>query len=262
MKNRQRLTRLLLGFALISGMMAPALAQEKETAVPPDVVRIWQHHNNDGWRQLDRGNYAKAAERFVLAIKEVLPYADVDRRLLARSYCDLARALYHQKRYAEAEPLAKWALAVREQDKKAKPDSVFQCLYVLAMIHKAQKHYADAELLLNRAIAFQEEHVGPSHPGTAATLDQLAVVYAEQGKNGEAALIYRRMVGIYEDINPDQNLDLADAAEHLSALMEKMHRPVEAERWKERASTIRENVTTRDASARASENARKFKTFQ
>jgi tetratricopeptide (TPR) repeat protein len=260
MRNWQRLTRLLLDFVVISWMTTSALAQGN--SVPPDVVRIWQHHNNNGWRQLDRGNYVQAAERFDLAIKEVRPYANTDRRLLARSYCDLARALYHQGRYTDAEPLAKWALAVREQDKTAKPDAVFQCLYVLAMIHKAQKHYSDAEPVLKRAVALQEENVGPSHPGIAATLDQLAFVYTEQGKNGEATLAYRRILAIYEQINPDQNLDLADAAERFSALMEKMHRPVEAERWKERALTIRDNVSTQAARARINASSKQFKTFK
>jgi tetratricopeptide (TPR) repeat protein len=260
MRNWQRLTRLLLGFMSISWMTAPAPAQEN--SIPPDVVRIWQHHNNNGWRQFDQGHYAKAAERFDLAIKEVRPYANIDRRLLARSYCDLARALYHQERYAEAEPLAKWALIVREQDKKAKPDCVFQCLYVLAMIHKAQKHYADAEPLLKRAIALQEENLGPGHPGIATSLDHLAAVYTEQDKNGEAALVYRRILAIYEKVNPDQNLDLADTAERFSALMEKMHRPVEAERWKSRALTIRDNVETKATEATVNADARKFKAFK
>jgi tetratricopeptide (TPR) repeat protein len=260
MRNWQRLTRLLLGFVSISGMTASALAQDG--ALPPDAVRIWQHHNNIGWRQLEQGNYVKAAERFDLAIKEIRPYEKIGRRLLARSYCDLARALYHQERYAEAEPLAKWALTVREEDTKAKPDSVFQCLYVLAMIHKAQKHYSDAEPLLKRAIAIQEENVGLGHLGTATTLDQLALVYCEQGKNGEAALVYRRILTIYEKTNPDENLELADTAERFSALMAKMHRPVEAERWKTRASTIRDNVATKAAKARADASAKKFKTFK
>jgi tetratricopeptide (TPR) repeat protein len=208
------------------------------------------------------GNYAKAAERFDLAIKEIRPYERIARRLLARSYCDLARALYHQERYAEAEPLAKWALTVRDEDKKAKPDSVFQCLYVLAMIHKAQKHYADAEPLLKRAIALQEQNMGSGHVASAVTLDQLAVVYSEQGKNEEAALLYRRVLAIYERSNPDENIDLAHVAERFSALMEKMHRPVEAERWKTRAQTIRDNVATKAAKARADATAKKFKTFK
>jgi tetratricopeptide (TPR) repeat protein len=260
MRNRQRLTRLLLCFVSISWMIAPALAQEE--SLPLEAVRIWQHHNNNGWRQLEQGNYVKAAERFDLAIKEIRPYEKIGRRLLARSYCDLARALYHQERYAEAEPLAKWALTVREEDKKAKPDSVFQCLYVLAMIHKAQKHYSDAEPLLKRAIAIQEENVGSGHAANALTLDQLAVVYSEQGKNEEAVLLYRRVLAILEKTYPDENLDLADTAERFSALMEKMHRPVEAERWKTRALTIRDNVATKAAKARADANAKKFKPFK
>jgi tetratricopeptide (TPR) repeat protein len=225
-------------------------------------LRYWQHHNNNGWTQFDRGNYDKAVERFTLAIKEIRPYEKNARRLLARSYCDLARALYHQKRYAEAEPLAKWALSVRDEDKKAKPDSVFQCLYVLAMIHKAQKHYADAEPLLERAIALQEENVGSGHCGTALTFDQLAMVYSEQGKNHEAVLVYRRVLAIYEKMNPDENLDLADVAERFSALLEKMHRPVEANRWKARALEIRDNLATKAEKAKADAIAKKFKTFK
>jgi tetratricopeptide (TPR) repeat protein len=260
MRNWRVCSRLLICLVLLLWLTARAPAQEK--SIPPDVVRLWQHHNNNGWRQFDRGNYDKAAERFDLAIKEVLPFASVDRRLLARSYCDLARALYHQERYAEAEPLAKWALSVREQDKKAKPDSMFQCLYVLAMIHTGQKHYSDAEPLLKRAIEIQEANTGSGHPGNALALNQLAVVYSEQGKDGEATLVYRRVLAIYEKINPDQNLDLAETAERFAALMEKMHRPVEAERWKSRAETIRENVAAMAAKARTNAIAKDFKPFK
>jgi tetratricopeptide (TPR) repeat protein len=252
--------QLFLGFVSIGWMAVQASAQED--TVPIIALRFWQHHNNEGWRQFDRGDYVKAAERFDLAIKEIMPFEKAGRRLLARSYCDLARALYHQKRYAEAEPLAKWALTVRDEDKKAKPDSVFQCLYVLALIHKAQKHYAEAEPLLKRAIAIQEEHTGSGHPGTALTLDQLAGVYAEQGKYGEATILYRRVLAIYEKINPDENLDLADAADRFAALMEKMNRPVEAERWRSRAMTIRDNVATKTAKARADASAKQFKPFR
>jgi tetratricopeptide (TPR) repeat protein len=260
MRNRQRLCRLLLGFVSISWMVVQASAQDN--TIPIEVLQYWQHHNNNGWKSFDKGDYVKAAERFDLAIKEIQPYEKVARRLMARSYCDLARALYHQGRAAEAEPLAKWALTVRDEDKKAKPESVFQCVYVLAMVHKAQKHYADAELLLKRALALQEEHTGSGHIGTATTLDQLAIVYSEQGKYGEASLLYRRVLAIYEKMNPDENLDLADAAERFAALLEKMHRPVEAERWKERALKIRDTVATKTAKARADANAKKFKPFR
>ncbi len=115
---------------------------------------------------------------------------------------------------------------------------------------------------MKRALAIQEEHTGSGHIGTATTLDQLAIVYSEQGKYGEASLLYRRVLAIYEKMNPDENLDLADAAERFSALLEKMHRPVEAERWKERALKIRDTVATKNAKARADAIAKKFKPFK
>ncbi len=144
MRNRQRLCRLLLGFVSISWMAVQTSAQEN--AIPLEALRIWQHHNNNGWTQFDRGDYVKAAERFDLAIKEIRPYEKVR---AAAAGTQLLRpgpgASIIRDATAEAEPLAKWALTVRDEDKKAKPESVFQCVYVLAMVHKAQKHYADAE---------------------------------------------------------------------------------------------------------------------
>jgi hypothetical protein len=53
MRRWQWWTQLLLGFVSISAVTAPALAQED--AIPLDVLRIWQHHNNNGWWQLERG---------------------------------------------------------------------------------------------------------------------------------------------------------------------------------------------------------------
>ena len=94
------------------------------------------------------------------------------------------------------------------------------------------------------------------------TLDQLAGVYAEQGKYGEATILYRRVLAIYEKINPDENLDLADAAERFSALMEKMNRPVEAERWKSRAMTIRDNVGDKDRQGQSRRRRKKFQPFR
>ena len=217
---------------------------------------MWQHHNNNGWTQFDRGDYVKAAERFDLAIKEIRPYEKVDRRLLARSYCDFARALIIRDALPKPSHSQNGRSPVRDEDKKAKPESVFQCVYVLAMVHKVQKHYADAETLLKRALAAS----GGAHglrphryrDDTRSTGDSLQ--RARQVRRGVAPLPARS--AIYEKMNPDENLDLADAAERFSALLEKMHRPVEAERWKERALKIRDTVATKTAKARPCERRR------
>ena len=93
---------------------------------PPGVLRDWQSYNNGGWRLLNQGKYDRPEDYFRTAIEEIRPYQKTDQRLLARSYPDLARVLYHQGRYADAEPLAEWALTVRENYVRTNPDAVFQ----------------------------------------------------------------------------------------------------------------------------------------
>ena len=124
------------------------------------ALREWLRDTEEAAKFLDNGDYVKAEQRLNLAIKEIRPYLPETRRNMARSYCELARVLYHQKRYAEAEPLARWALSVRESDPKAKPESVFQCVYTLALIQSALKHHGEAELLFKRSLALQEENLG------------------------------------------------------------------------------------------------------
>ncbi len=258
MSNFRASLRLLWAIVLLTPM--PAIAQTKET-IPFDVISYWKFHNNDGWRQLEKGNLKRAEERFSLAIELLRPYESVDRRLMARSYCDLARVLYHEGRYAEAEPLAKWALSVREADKTSKPDSVFQCVYVLGMIHKGEKHFAEAETYLKRALELQETNLQPGHPGTVVTLDQLASAYTEQGRYVDAASILRRILAIQEHDRPDVNLDLAATAEKYADVLTKLGRP-DAEKWKTRALTIRENVSTNNTKAQIDAKAKVIQSFK
>src|SRR5437764_14764398 len=100
----------------------------------------------------NRGNDERAAQAFRLAIDAVRPYEATERPLLARSYADFARVLYRQKRYEEAEPLAKWAAAVRESQRGAKAAQVAESLRLLAQIERARHRPGEAEPALKRAI--------------------------------------------------------------------------------------------------------------
>lgn len=215
-----------------------------------------------GWADLDKGYYGRAEEKFHMAIKEIKPYAPANRRLMARTYCDLARVLYYEERYAEAEPLARWALSVREADKKASDDAVFQCLFTLALIHVGQKHYSDAEPLLVRALSLQEKDLVPGHVNTLFTLDRLALVYREQGKFTLADPLYQRAIAILERNHPDENLDLADMVEQYAILLTKMKRVDEAQKCQARALTIRDTVATKEARARADRAENKLRGFK
>src|SRR5262249_29674938 len=126
--------RLLAG--LVALLLGPANVRADE--IPFRVLQDWKYYNDTGWIFLNKGDYSRAEQRFRMAITEIRPYQTTDQRLLARGYADLARVLYHQGRYADAEPLAAWALSVRESHPRVTPDAVFQSLYTLALIHMAQ----------------------------------------------------------------------------------------------------------------------------
>ena len=155
---------------------------------------------------------------------------------MARTYCDLALALYQQARYAEAEPLAKWALSVRVADRYARPEALFQCLFTLGSIDSAQKHYADAEPLFQSALTLQELVLPEGDVRTLTTLDALATVFREQGKYREAESLYRRELAILERITPEENLDLAYTAEQYAIDLRRMNRADEAQPWEGRRS--------------------------
>jgi tetratricopeptide (TPR) repeat protein len=258
MRDRDKLTRSFTVFLALGLSPAAAFGQ----AVPLDVLREWMRNTEEAAAYVDKGNYARAEERLNLAIKEIRPFLRDTQRITARSYCELAKVLYLQKRYAEAEPLARWALSVRESDQKAQPDSVFQCVYTLALIQSAQKKFDEAEQLLNRSLAIQEKHLGHAHINSVLLLTQLATVYIEQAKFTDAESAYLQSIAIHERKTPDENLDLADTADRYANLLRRMKRDTEADKWHARSLAIRDTVATKAAKARADQVARQFKGFK
>ena len=188
-----------------------------------DIAGTGWNTTNAGGRIIDTGDYVKAEIQFHEWGHPATPALPGDQLPadVLWSYCGLARVLYHQGRSAEAEPLAEWAgSSVREADKKASDDAVFQALYTLSLIHSAQQHFAEAEPLLKRALALQEKV--PPPPATSipsVTLDQLALVYRERGESTRRPEpLYIRAVAIHERKTPDENLDLADTADQYARL--------------------------------------------
>jgi tetratricopeptide (TPR) repeat protein len=184
------------------------------------------------------------------------------RHLLARSYADLARVLYHQGRYAEAEPLARWALTARENHPKSTTESIFQSLYVLGVIERAQKHYSEARSHIHRALDLQEKAVSHDHPILATTIEELALINSEDGHDAEAEKLYKRALAIREKQNLPDDLDLADTADAFAQLLIHMKRPVEANPWQDKARNIRDTLAEkqrRAAESRAAQGLRGFK---
>ena len=221
MKIQSDLTRIIAVFFTFGlGCMA-AFAQD----VHLGVLSEWLARMEEATKYVDQGDYIKAEQRLNLAIKEIRPYFPDTQRNLARSYCELARVLYHQGRYKEAEPLVRWALTIRELDTNAKPGAVFQCVYTLGLIQAAQKKHAEAEQFLKRSLALQDQSLGPDHANSAVILSRLALVCSEQLKYTEAESFYLRSIAIDEQRAANENLDLADTAGKYAELLDRMKSP-------------------------------------
>ena len=55
------------------------------------ALRDWQYHQEQAAKYFEQGNYVKAEQRLNLAIKNIRPYLPDTRRIMAKSYSDLAR---------------------------------------------------------------------------------------------------------------------------------------------------------------------------
>ncbi len=101
-------------------------------------------------------------------------------------------------RYAEAEPLYREALAIRETVLgKAHPDYA-ESLNNLAGLLEATGRYAEAEPLFREAVAISDTVLGKAHPAYAISLNNLAGVLMGTGRYAEAEPLYREALAIRE----------------------------------------------------------------
>ena len=105
---------------------------------------------------------------------------------MGTSLNSLAVLYQSQGRYAEAEPLFKRSLAIREKALGPDHPDVGTSLNNLAVLYQSQGRYADAEPLLKRSLAIAEKALGPDHPDVGTSLNNLAGLYQSQGRYADA----------------------------------------------------------------------------
>ncbi len=205
------------------------------------------------------------AERAVRSVNQLFPsvefanWAQCDRYLLHAEVCkalidtwnftfpDASRLLnqagYYlreRSRYAEAEPLFKRALAIREQQLGLDHPYTATSLNDLATLYYIQGKYAEAEPLFRRALAIYEQQLGLDHPHTASSLNNLAMLYQDQGKYAEAEPLFKRALAIYEQqLGTDHPLTAA-SLNNLAELYSTQGKYAEAEPLYQRALAIKE----------------------
>ena len=123
----------------------------------------------------------------------ISPYTTFDNSSLN----NLAGLYDNRGLYADAEPLYKPALAIREMALGPEHPDVAQSLNNLAGLYFARGRLTDAEPLYKRALEIKEKALGREHPDVAGILNNLAWLYKSQGRFAEALEYVRRATNIH-----------------------------------------------------------------
>ncbi len=245
-----------------------------------DQDRAWQSYIDAAVEAYVEGDYAEARKQFEAAVKTAEAFEPEDTRL-ATSLNGLAETYRAQGRTAEAEPLHKRALAIREKALGQGHPDIIQSLNNLAGLYLAQGRTAEAEPLLKRAqdleaqvsaqFTLWQSHItsgesayregdytqaeeqfaaaltvavgfGPQDPRLATSLNNLAELYRVQGKYADAEPLYLRALAIVEKALGPEHPDVAASLNNLAALYHTQGRYAEAEPLFERSLAIREKV--------------------
>ena len=188
-------------------------------------------------------------ERLLLHAKRCAAHIDewkIEGADVGKLLNQIGEYLYYQGRYAEAEPLYKRSLEIREKAHGKDHPHVALSLNNLANLYNTQGRYVEAELLHQRALAIREKALGKDHPGVASSLNDLAALYDSQGRYVEAEPLYQRALAIREKALGKNHPDVASSLNNLALLYKTQGRYVEAEPLYQRALAIWEKALCKD----------------
>ncbi len=194
-------------------------------------------HNNLGQALAGLGRYDEAENMFRHGLE--LAGSQIERSdpigcILLSNLADLLR---RQGRVAEAEPLARRAVALVEKAKSEQWTYV-RFFHVLAEITRTQGKLDEAETLCCRSQSLIEQKFGPEHIALAASISCLARIRVAQGRLSEAEELYRRCLVIQEGVLAPENRDAIARMEEYATLLQQLSRPAEAEAWLAKVRSI------------------------
>jgi tetratricopeptide (TPR) repeat protein len=243
----------LLTLATVSLLAVPATARAQFRA--EDLVRAnakvsainhstlgdladWNAYNRAGWRAFNKGYYDTAEHEFYAAIKAAKRPSLDDPRLLARSYADYALAIQKQGRYAEAEPLEKWALTVRETLLGGDSPAYAQSLNQLATLYYELGRFAESEPLLRRAAEAQGRAPKTDPREHSRTHSLFGLQLVAQRRYAEAEPSFLKVVQICEKWLGPSHPDTGDGLNNLAWAYHEQGKDDEARPLFERALKI------------------------
>ena len=157
----------------------------------------WEQQNEAGRLSFTDGDFARAEQSFLAAIREATQLG-TDNVRLASSLSNLGQLKYKQKDFAQAEALFHRALAIRERVLGPEHFGLVQNINNLAALHYARGELDQAEPLFQRALGISEQHLGEAHPDVAVTLNNLARLYFRRNEYASAGPLLARLLSIKE----------------------------------------------------------------
>jgi tetratricopeptide (TPR) repeat protein len=152
----------------------------------------------------------------------------------------VANPLISLAKFAEAEPLFRRALAIREKALGPEHPEVAASLSCLAALYYLQGRYEEAAPLWERTLRIHEQ--GPEHPDMAWSLNNLALLYDKQGRYAKAEPLYERSLAIREKAMGPEHPKVATSLYNLAGLYYKRGQYAKAEPLYERSLAIREKA--------------------
>jgi tetratricopeptide (TPR) repeat protein/DNA-binding XRE family transcriptional regulator len=147
--------------------------------------------------------------------------------------------------YAQAEPLLKKALAIREQTEQATHPDMAHTLNDLGALYLTQGRFPEAEPLLQEALKIRQDKLGPEHPDTATSLHNLAMLFFAEGNYSSAEEYYQAALKIRQSVLPSDHPDIALNLNSLAELFTTQARFDAAESLYKQALAIQERALGR-----------------
>ncbi len=182
--------------------------------------------------------------------QQYLPQAQACALLIKReemAFPEAAELLYkagcylrERAQYAEAEPMLRQALEIRERLYGLLHLAVAESLNELGSLSQAQGNYSMAQAQYQQALSIREQLLGHEHAQVAAILNNMAVLYHAQAKYDLAESCYRRTLSIRIDTLGAHHPQVADCLDDLAILHYTQGKYMQAEPLYQRSLAIRE----------------------
>jgi tetratricopeptide (TPR) repeat protein len=152
----------------------------------------------------------------------------------------VAQAKLGRKELQDAEENARQALAIAEEASGPDSASVLNVLETVSDVFHAQKRHGEEVLTDRRMVSIAEKLYGTDSMKNLPYLKELSTAYYWDGSYREAEPIQRRILKMREKSGSD--VQIADEAEFLAAMLLCQRKPFEADEVARRALALREKA--------------------